>query len=356
MPRPELFTAVEQVIASEAYQDKKLKLINIGSERVVLKAEGVPGRVFKISRENLEQRVRMALFDQLSSSQDQDRTIIEKQMREWRDEQELEAEAIEIFGKEHFLKRGIFRVTVPVTKDLIIKCFAGTDESGDPVMEMGGADFILDLPDDLVISVKMLAESQEEFDVVADLNKYDPLDFHTKLITARAFFENAETVSVSLDRVRKATDSQVDLLLSTVKGKNEMSMMVEVVENIIRYVRRSGIMVDIFGSENFIIYNRTLFDGGRTHNINSESDSDEYDYKIIELTMPGGKDYWLTTYDKDKKDGFQYLRHYYSFYYFIKTLADKLGIKENLDKEDLTYFYRTSFDEEAQDSLSVDAE
>lgn len=79
-------------------------------------------------------------------------------------------------------------------------------------------------------------------------------------------------------------------------------------------------MLDIFGPDNFTIFTRE----DRT-----------IDYHVIDSKPPAVVD-WSINIKDDKK--LMLLRHYYTFYYSIKSMGDMLGIEDNLKLDDLIYF------------------
>ncbi|MCX6716924.1 MAG: hypothetical protein NTV72_03295 [Candidatus Taylorbacteria bacterium] len=80
-------------------------------------------------------------------------------------------------------------------------------------------------------------------------------------------------------------------------------------------------MIDIFGPNNITIF--TNEDG-------------TVGYHLLDVILPGQKENWVKNIKDDPS--FDLLRHYYIFYYSINSLANKLGIKDNLVPEDLVYF------------------
>lgn len=95
----------------------------------------------------------------------------------------------------------------------------------------------------------------------------------------------------------------------------------EILIKIIKFTKRTGQMVDIFGPDNLTIF--TNEDG-------------KLDYHLLDVILPGPRSSW----NKNIKDdpSFDLLRHNYQFYYAVKSLGDKLGITDNLEAEDLVYF------------------
>ena len=93
-------------------------------------------------------------------------------------------------------------------------------------------------------------------------------------------------------------------------------------------------MIDIFGPDNITIF--TKEDGS-------------LGYHLPDLILPGNQDYWRKNIMDDKN--FDLLRHNYTFYYSIKSLADKFGISDNLEPEDLIYFKGSGIPTEGKFSL-----
>jgi hypothetical protein len=308
---------IEEIFTHEELSDKKLDLVNIGAEKVIFRAEGVPNRVFKIPRDAFNRRIAFILRGEEIDKRECDKGVIGYQMNYWKDEMHLEDEAKGVFGAEHFLKRGIFRVTVPMTKSLLTKYL--------------GEAKIKDIPDDFYEDIKILAESQEKLDVL--INKEGHLPFAVFLVTVKDFCPSSDsTLEKGLSIIRTKLDEQIMIMEEMMADEHLQRVLKEIVQNIIRYTKQTGKMIDIFGRDNLVIF-------AKEGHIDRENDIvTDYDYKFIEFTLPGNKDHWMVKFEEDKKHGFEYMRHYYSYYYFIHKMGEKLGISDNLEPRDLYYF------------------
>lgn len=80
-------------------------------------------------------------------------------------------------------------------------------------------------------------------------------------------------------------------------------------------------MVDIFGPNNITMFT------DKEGNI---------DYHLVDPILPGLKKAWTANLNDDKE--LKLLRHYYTYYYSIKTIAERLGIDDSLELNDLVYF------------------
>jgi hypothetical protein len=317
MPTPKLETVIQDIFTHEELSDKKLDLINIGAEKVVFKVEGISDRVFKIPRDAFSRRIAFVTNDTEKDKKGCDREVIEYQMNYWRDEMELEDEAKEIFGPEHFLERGIFRVTVPITKSLLTKYW--------------GEERTKNIPDDFHEDIKMLAESQEKLDVL--MNQDDYMPFAVYLVTVKDFRPSPEySLEEGLSITRNKINEQIIIMEGMISDEYLGPVLRKLVEDIICYTKQTGRMIDIFGRDNLILF---VKEGCMDFEQDTATD---YDYKFIEFTLPGNKDHWMTTFEEDKENGLQFVRHYYSYYYFIHKMGEKLGVVDNLEPGDLCYF------------------
>lgn len=315
-----LFAAVKQTFVHEEFRDKNLQLINVGAERVVFKVEGVPGRVFKVPVAELGDRVFLSAAGKNGDSKECDRIIIEQQMEDWRDEQELEKEAKSVFGEKHFLERSIFRVTIPVTKEFAIRHFEEKPPTG----------ILNHLPDDYREEVRILAESQEEFDVITNPDKYFNIPFGIRLVDRKDFFR--ADIEEGTRQVREMVDKQYRLMKDFIEDSESGPVLRDLVEKMIIYTKKTGRMIDVFGSHNIVVF-------ANMENQAPDEDVKDFDYKIIEFSMPWHKDHWTATFAEEQAtDKYDCLRHYYSYYYFLNKLGKEMGIEDGLKPGDLSYF------------------
>ena len=108
---------------------------------------------------------------------------------------------------------------------------------------------------------------------------------------------------------------------SRFEDKKYREAVKEIITKIIAYTKKTGFAMDIFGPNNITIF--TKEDGS-------------VDYHLLDVIMPGLRFYDSKNIQDDTN--FKLLRHNYTFYYSVKSVAEKLGINDNLEPEDLTYF------------------
>ncbi len=319
----ELYNSVEKVFNQDEYKDKNLKLVSIGAERIVFKVEGVPNRVFKIGRNALSHRLQLGMPDDQGVSKANDRETIKRQIAEWEDEKELEKEAIEIFGEEHFLKRGIFRVTVPVTRELMSACFP---------YETVRKEIYDKYPEESIGSFKMLAESQEELEVLTNPDDYFILSIGIRILNKQELFKDAESLNEVLERIRVKIDQQISVMKDFIRDKYCSPALKDLFEKIVKYTKKTGRMVDLLGMDNIVLY------AGGAKTIGNREHVKGWNYKIIEFSMSGPKDAWITTLDEDKDRNYSCLCQYYAYFYLVSTVAKMLKIQDDLVPSDLCYF------------------
>jgi hypothetical protein len=167
----------------------------------------------------------------------------------------------------------------------------------------------------------MIAETQLVAEELRNRGMFKTKSFNTSLITDDSF-RGAMDVTDALARARQVIKSNfLKDCDESLEDEAYKAVVREIVEKIIAYSKKTGRMVDIFGGDNITIFERE--DGS-------------LDYHLLDAILPGSQKAWEKNIKEDEE--LQLLRHYYTFYYSIKTLADKLGISDNLEMEDLVYF------------------
>jgi hypothetical protein len=317
MPLPKFEEVVKHIFASEELSNRKLNLINMGAEKVVFEVEGVPDKVFKIPISAFNYRTASIIQGTDIDKKECDRQVIEGQMVYWEDEMELEEEAKMIFGKEHFLDRGIFRVTIPLTKTMLVKYW------GEEKTKL--------IPDDFYEEVKMLAESQDALDALTNPSDYYNIPFGIYLVKGKDFTSSYDkSVEQFTAVVKTKIDEQLEMMKDFILDEYLGPVLKKIVTDITRYTKKTGRMMDLFGKDNLIIFAK------KEQDLSSEITN--YDYMFIEFSMVGDKDDFMIKFEEDKNSGNKLLPYYYSYYYFIHKLAEKFGIEDNLKLEDLYYF------------------
>ena len=215
-----------------------------------------------------------------------------------------------VFGSKHLLRKGVFRAKIPLTKEVMLKI---VDKKYIPLVEK--------LDKNKVYEIKMIAETQLIAEELKNKEKFKTKSFNTSLITYDEF-RGAEDIQGALSRVRQIVDEnfllECDELFKDEKYKN---ILKEIVEKIIVYSKKTGFMMDIFGGDNITIF---------------EKEDGSLDYHLLDVVLPGSQKAWGENIKEDEK--LHLLRHYYTFYYSIKKVAENLDIKDNLEMDDLIYF------------------
>ena len=329
-----LYNSLETVVNQDEYKDKKLQVVSIGAERIVFKAEGVPNRVFKIGRDALAKRLGLDISDDSEKTRESDKMIIEEQMVDWDDEKELEKDAVDIFGEDHFLKRGIFRVTVPVTRELILAFFPD---------ELVRKEVLDKHPEEFVGNCKMLAESQEELEVLTNPEDYFHMSISIRVLNKQELFKDANSLNEVLERIRFKLDQQISVMKDFIKDRYCRPVLTDLFGKIVKYTKKTGRMIDLLGENNVVFY------AGGAKTIGERQHVKGWNYKIIEFSMSGPKDAWITTINEDREHNYSFLWQYYAYFYLVNTVSKMLGIEDNLVPDDLCYFKKPEVVPEKKD-------
>ena len=298
---------INEAIESEPLKELDLKLIGIGSEKIIFETPGSQKKVIKVNIDEVLYRIALKLG--LTTEDQSDNGQLKELIKEHKG---IEADLVDIFGAEHILKNGVFRGKIPFTKDILIKL---TEQI--PVFQ----NKIISLPNDVIFEIEPLIETQIIADELKDKEKFKTTDFNINLITENEL-KGVKNITSVLTLIRRFVNK--DFLANFQKESSDLKYVEtvkEILVKIISFTKKTGLMLDIFGPYNITIFNK----------------EDGYlDYHLLDVVLPGPRELW----DKNIKDDQDLilLRHYYQFYYAIKSLGDRLGIEDNLKAEDLVYF------------------
>jgi len=303
--RENLEKHIQSLISTESFDGLGINFIGMGDDKVVFETLGSKKKVIKVSLQALKEKVLLLLSD--TNYQEQDEHTLQKEdLKEYRGHED---EARDIFGSEHLLKTGVFRIKIPLTKDFLL---AFVDKELKPLVEK--------LPNDAIQEVEMLAETQIKAEELNDKEKFSTIDFSTDVITDKDFYDS-ENIEAALLKVRDmVNDEFLNSFQEILKDERYVPIIKDLVERIIEYTKKTGLMLDLFGPNNITIF--TKEDGS-------------IDYHLVDIVLPSSQN-WSKNIKDDEKMGF--LRHYYTFYYSIKSIGDMLGIEDNLKLDDLIYF------------------
>ena len=295
-----------KVLETEPLKRLGLRFVGAGSDRVVFETAGSDRKRIKVSADVLKQKIVAILY---GVSEDRN-TGEAHQKAEIAEQKRYEDQIAEVFGSEHLLQRGVFRAKIPLTKGILSQ-FLGEQEEA----------LVERLDEDVVYEVDMLAETQLVAPELQDPETFKTQSFNTNLIRADEFY-GAETIDDALSRVRAVVDEK---FLATcdewLKDERYRAVVREIVEKIIAYSKQTGLMIDIFGGDNI-----TIFDHG----------DGSLGYHLLDVVLPGSQQAREKNISEDGQ--LTLLRHYYTFYYSIHQVAEKMGLSNNLELHDLVYF------------------
>ena len=201
---------------------------------------------------------------------------------------------------------GVFRSKIPLNKELIID-----------ILGENRLCLVDRLDDDKNYEIEMLIRTQEIAKEIQDPKYFQTEDYSTNIITEDNF-RNSINIQEALSKIE--TFSQTFLNEKSTNYKY-LELIKKITKKIIQYTKKTGSMLDIFGPNNI-----TMF---------MDKDNNP-SFHLLDVIMPGSIEYWNKNIKQDID--LSLLRHYYTFYYCIKGLAERLGIENNLQLEDLIYF------------------
>lgn len=297
---------IEDIMGIEPLSELGLKFVGIGADKAVFETSGSNRKLVKVSMDILRKRI----FDMLHDRTPERNERESLQKSRISEQKKYEEDVAEAFGQEHLLRKGVFRAKIPLTKEILLK-----------LVDENEAHLVESLADDEVFNVEMIVETQLVAEELRNREMFKTKSFNTSLITDDGF-RNATDVTDALARVRQVVKSNfLRDCDESFEDEKYKTVVKEIVEKIIAYSKKTGRMIDIFGGDNITIF---------------EKEDGSLDYHLLDVILPGSQKAWEENIKDD--DGLHLLRHYYTFYYSISTLADKLGISDNLEMEDMVYF------------------
>lgn len=302
----ELKQTIKETIESEPLKEFDLKFVGVGADKAVFETPGSQRKLIKVSIFILRKRI----SEMLHKVPKEERRWNKLQKERIAEQKEYEENVAEVFGKEHFPRKGVFRAKIPLSKEVLLKI---VDENEKSLVE--------ELSEDAPFEVEMVAETQLTAEELKNPEKFETQSFNTDLMIADQF-KGEGHIQAALGRVREFINSrfmaEYDKLL---KDEEFKKVVEEIVRKIIAYSKKTGLMIDIFGGDNITIFKKE--DGS-------------WDYHMLDVILPGAQKGWEENIKDDK--GLHLLRHYFTYFYSINSLAKKLGVEDNLEMEDLIYF------------------
>ena len=297
---------LDKAIESEPYKKYGLKYVGIGADKICFEVEGSERKLIKVATDTLREKIIQSLTGEVGSI-----AVVSQFERKLMEEYKKDETVIEdVFGKEHVLKKGFFRFSIPVTREV------ATVALGDEYSEL-----INKIDENNVPKVAMIVETQPIAEELKHPEERYTIDLRIPLLKQDEFMKSRD-VDEALEKVRVIVVNRIDGQLADLANKKQYIEMEKVIiQKIIEYTKRTGQMLDMFGQKNITIF------------LNKEND---LDYHLLDVVLPGLKKDREKNIKEDRKLGL--LRPYYTYYYAVNYLAEKLGLDENLETDDLLYF------------------
>ena len=296
---------IDKITKSESLEKFDLNFVGIGAENVCFETKGSTKKLVKVNIDILKRKIM-----DIVNNKDRNSSFKEYQTELMNENIEQEKTIIEIFGDEHVLKNGYFHSKIPLDKELILQIMGKTFEY-----------FITGKITDKNYETEMIMQTQIIAEELKNPNVYQTEDYSTDLIT-HDDFRNSKNIEEGLHKIENIVNKEfIDLMKEKIKENKFSKIIKEITEKIIAYTKKTGQMIDIFGPNNI-----TLF-------INKDGNAD---YHLIDVLLPGSINGWNFNIKDDKN--LELLRYCYTYFYSIKSLADEIGVKDNLKPQDLIYF------------------
>ena len=304
---------VKGIINEGPFKDQNLKFLGVGAEKMVFEIPGSKDKIIKINKDFLKGKIYDLLKGEFDNSNENEK--LDKKQKEIIAEKKLvEKDIVNVFGPEHVLRNGVFKVKIPITKDIIIKLLEFENEHVKSIINP----LLETIDDHRVYEIKTIAETQTMAEELKDKEKFKTKTPRIYLIT-HDNFRNAKDIPEALSLIRELFDKEsLSGFDQVFNDKKSIEIVKEIIEKIIEYTKKTGLILDVFGQNNITIF--TKEDGS-------------LGYHLLDVIVPFSQEINI----KNDKD-FDGLRHAYTYYYSIKSLADKFGIDKNLKPQDLNYF------------------
>lgn len=298
-------TNMDKIIKSDSLEKFNLNFFGIGAENVCFETKGSIKKLIKVNIDILKRKIMDIVNDK-----EIDSNILKYQTELMKQNIEQEKIIIEIFGDEHVLKNGYFHSKIPLNKELIIQIMGKTFNN-----------IISEKIIDKNYEIEMIMQTQLIAEELKNQDLYQTEDYSTDVITHDDFI-NSKNIEEGLHKIENITDEYfINSMKEKIKENKFKIIIKEITEKIITYTKKKGQMIDIFGPNNI-----TMF-------IDKDGNAN---YHLIDVLLPGLINGWNINIKDDKN--FELLRHYYTYYYSLKKLADELKIENILKPQDLLYF------------------
>lgn len=300
---------LDQIIESDPLKKYGLKFMGAGAEKITFKTEGSDKKLIKVSIWSLRSKILQAIYRVKEGEVLKATSIGEDEKANVADYREQEKEISEVFGSEHVLENGLFKFTLPVTREIALAVLNDNEKRAMDHMK----------PDE-VLEVRMLIETQPIAKELEDREKYKTMSLNASLIREDDFLESGD-IADGLRRIDAIIGRKIDHDYLEWAQAGYIDVIRTVVERMIVFTKKTGLMVDIFGHDNVTIF----VDEDGSNN-----------FHLLDPVFPNTKEFWNCNIKNDKR--LDLLRHYYTYYRTINYLVDKLDIDETLYPGDLVYF------------------
>jgi hypothetical protein len=314
----ERLPGINQAIESAPLRKHGLEYVDMGDEYVVFKTEASEDKLIKVDRHTLALKILSTLNNRIHGEGGEDAygTVpITAEERNKKDEYRAQERAlIEVFGSEHVLKRGFFRFTIPVRAELARTLLTTSfGEEGRKLAE--------EFKDADILDVESIVETQPIAQELMYPDDHYTVTFSLPLLRDDNF-KNAVDEQEGLGKIEATVRRSLDWHIQDLSAQPEyIEVEKEIVEKLIAYTKKTGLMIDVFGRNNI-----TLFSDG----------AGKVEYHLIDPILPGSREFTARSIKDDPEH--KLLRHYYTYYYGLKYLSERLGTADTLQKEDLIYF------------------
>lgn len=298
---------INKIIKSYFLKKYDLKFTGFGVEKICFETKSNTKKLIKIDIHFLRQKILKLLLANEKHEVVPTGPSVKEKIDEYKKQEQL---LVKIFGNKHVMKKSWFRFIISISKEIATI-----------ILKENQRHFTNKLNKKDVFKVETLAETQLIAKELKYRDKYQTLSFNVQLLANNDFI-NSKNISSGLKKIETLVENKLNTDIQEWSNRKFLETIKEIVEKAIKYSKKTGLMIDLFGMDNITIF------------INENGISD---FHLLDAIMPGSsKRYWKKNIKDDKN--LTLLIHYYTYYYSVNYLTKKLNIDSSLKPEDLIYF------------------
>lgn len=299
----------KDVFESDPLNEMGVRFLGVGGEKIVFESSGSEMKIIKLSVSDVLNKLVSVLEEGDYNRNRKERMIIIKKHKE------LEKVLAQEFGVEHVLRTGVFNAKIPFNKKILLQLISVDEDIAD---ELSGVE---EMDPEWNFEIETVMQTQIKAKELIDPEKYQTDDFRIRIMSEDEF-ESSPDIKLILEKIRQYVNKNfLESFENDHPNEKYRLVIKEILLKMIKYTKKTGLMIDVFGSKNVTIFT---------------DEKGEEGYHMLDVIMPGNPDAWLVNIKDDHNFG--YLKHHYTYLYAVNELAKKIGLDEVLDPNDMSYF------------------